>query len=131
MPTQDDDWGAPIKDQIHDLKEQGALAGVYRGFDTVMNDLGESRLHKFEVEGSPVKVWGKTHLNRLLEGREGELVKVGMTGEEINLGGGRKMIEYVLYSKGRVDAPTLPQNNPLPSPQASNGGGGQDFPAAP
>lgn len=127
MPAQDDDWGDPVKDQIHDLKEQGALAGIYMGYEVVNNDLGESRLHKFNVDGVTVKVWGKTHLNRLLEGRNGELVKVAMTGEEINLGGGRKMIEYVLYSKGRQGAPALP-SEPLPT---GNGGGGQDFQPAP
>jgi len=127
MPYDEDDWGEPIKDQIHDLKEQGPLVGVYRGFETVMNDLGESRLHKFDCDGVPIKVWGKTHLNRLLEGRNGELVKIKMTGEEIPLGGGRKMIEYALWSKGRQGAPELP-SQPLP---VGNGGGGEDFRKAP
>lgn len=127
MPNDTDDWGEAIKDQIHDLKESGPLAGVYRGYETVQSDLGESRLHKFDCDGVPVKVWGKTHLNRLLDGRNGELVKVAMTGEEIALGGGRKMIEYQLWSKGRQDAPALPQQ-PLPT----NGGGEQqDFQTAP
>lgn len=128
MPYDDgSDWGEPVKDQIHDLKEAGPLVGVYRGFDTVMNDLGESKLHKFDCEGLNVKVWGKTHLNRLLEGRVGEKVKIALTGEEIALGGGRKMIEYVLWSKGRVDAPALPAQG-LPT----NGAGEQqDFQPAP
>lgn len=114
MPYEDEEWGESVKDQIHDLKEQGPLAGIYKGFDTVMNDLGESRLHKFDCDGLPVKVWGKTHINRLLEGREGELVKVRMTGQEIALGGGRKMVEYELWSKGRPNVPV--PSGPLPQP---------------
>lgn len=125
MPYEDEDWGESVKDQMHDLKEQGPLAGVYKGYEVVQNDLGESRLHKFDCNGLPTKVWGKTHLNRLLEGREGELVKVAMTGEEIALGGGRKMIEYELWSKGRQNAAPLPPTQPLPSP--SNGGDAVPF----
>ena len=131
MPTNDDDWGEPqTNSNIWDL-EEGPLVGVYLGYKEVNSDYGLSQLHNFDCEDGKYSVWGKAHLNRLLEGRIGELVKIALTGEKINLGGGRSMIEYVLWSKGRVGGgPALPQT-PLPASQGaspSRGGGEDPFP---
>lgn len=112
-----DDWGEPqIGGNTHDLQEEGPLVGTYLGFKEVDGNFGLSQLHSFDTEEGRKSVWGKAHLNRLLEGRQGELVKIGMTGNTVALGGGRSMVEYVLYSKGRQAAPPLPAQ-PLNAPE--------------
>jgi hypothetical protein len=118
MPETDDDWGTPQTDTIHDLNEDGPCIGVYQGFKVVTSTLGDSRLHLFVTpEGRRVQMWGKTHANRLLEGREGELVKIELTGNKLEMGPGRNpMIEFRLYSKGRqTPSPELPLK-PLEAP---------------
>lgn len=129
MPA-DEDWGEPqTGSNVHDLKELGALVGTYRGFREVTTDYGPSKLHEFDTDEGRKAVWGKTHLDRLLDGRQGELVKINLTGNTINLGGGRSMVEYVLWSKGRT-GPALPQS-PLPASEsaaAPQGGGEVPFP---
>lgn len=131
--TDNDDWGEPQSGgDIWDLKDQGPLIGTYVGYREINGDYGISKLHEFTTDEGRKAVWGKAHLDRLLDGRAGELVKVVLTGNTIKLGGGRTMVEYQLFSKGR-QGPVLPQA-PLPAPEsASNGGGAAEaapFPGA-
>lgn len=131
MPWNDDgDWGEPqTNSNIWDL-EEGPIIGTYQGYKEVNSDYGMSKLHTFVCDDGRWSIWGKAHVDRLLEGREGELVKVALTGEKINLGGGRTMVEYVLWSKGR-QGPALPSDEKAaPAPQtaaAANGGGDSPF----
>jgi hypothetical protein len=99
-----DDWGDPIVNTTHDLEKE-PLVGIYTGFKEIESEYGLSKLHQFSTEDGPAALWGKTHLNRLLEGREGELVKVKLTGNSIPIKGRNDMIEYALYSKGRPNTP--------------------------
>lgn len=99
-----DDWGDPIVNTTHDLEKE-PLVGIYTGFKEIESEYGLSKLHQFSTDDGPAALWGKTHLNRLLEGREGELVKVKLTGNSIPIKGRNDMIEYALYSKGRPNTP--------------------------
>lgn len=105
MPNQDtDDWGDPVQNTAHDLKEAPAV-GIYLGYTEHESEYGTSKLHKFDTDGGPVVVWGRTHLDRLLDGRIGELVKVVLTGNTIPIKGRNDMVEYAVYSKGRPNTP--------------------------
>lgn len=104
MPTETDDWGDPVVNTTHDLKES-PLVGVYIGYTEHESEYGPSKLHKFETEDGPKALWGKTHLDRLIDGRIGELVKVVLTGNTIPIKGRNDMIEFALYSKGRPNTP--------------------------
>lgn len=126
----DGEWGEPIEGGTWDLKTQGPIIGVYQGYKEVLGDYGTSRLHTFMTEQGPTKVWGKTHADRLLEGRTGEMIKLVLllddAGEpkKMDLGGGKKMVQFELYSKGRPNAPELP-SEPLPGPGATEGPAGK------
>lgn len=104
MPQETDDWGDPVKKITHDLKESPVI-GIYLGYKEIDSEYGTSRLHEFATDGGPEAVWGKTHLNSLLEGRVGELVKVVLTGNSIPIKGRSDMIEFAVYSKGRPNTP--------------------------
>lgn len=124
--TDTGDWGEPqLGGNTHDLAEEGPLVGTYLGYKEIDGNFGLSQLHSFDTEEGRKGVWGKAHLNRLLEGRNGELVKIALTGNTVALGGGRSMVEYVLYSKGRVapfpDLPQKPLDAPEPPPLPPRG----------
>jgi hypothetical protein len=126
-----DEWGEPqVGGNTHDLQEEGALVGTYVGYKEVPGDFGISQLHSFDTDDGRKSVWGKTHLNRLLEGRNGELVKIALTGKMIDIPGRKPMYEYVLWSKGRPSpAPALPGDSPSAS-QSSATEGSPPFPEA-
>lgn len=106
MPNDDEGWGEPVSGgDIWDLDTEGPLVGVYQGYEIVKSEYGDSRLHAFVTDKGVNKVWGKTHLNRLLENRNGELVKIKLTGNKIDIPGRNPMYEYACYSKGRPTEP--------------------------
>lgn len=123
-----DDWGEPQTSGTHDLETQGPVAGIYTGFKEVSGTFGISQLHSFTTDNGPVSVWGKAHLDRLLSGRVGELVKVEMLLDAngkpkmMALPQGRSMVEYRLYSKGKQDRPVVP-DSPLPAPVVEESSG--------
>lgn len=121
MTNGDDNWGEPqLGGNTHDLQEEGPLVGTYVGFKEIPGDFGISQLHSFDTSDGRKSVWGKTHLNRLLEGRSGELVKIALTGKMIDIPGRKPMYEYVLWSKGRQEAgPALPGDTSPEPPKES------------
>lgn len=105
----DSEWGEPVSGQIHDFEANGPLIGVYRGYKEVMGTFGLSKLHAFDTDEGPTNAWGKTHMDRLLEGRIGELVRITLTGKKIPTKAG-SMVEYELRSKGRqTEQPSFPE----------------------
>lgn len=120
-----DEWGTPLTDQkqfesVTVVDPTDAVIGVYRGYHVVKGNFGPTKLHHIEdANGDILGLWGTGVLDYHLEGHDNHRVKVLKTGRKIDVKGGNRAWEYLIWcatcsGNGSQTAPPKPADEEPP-----------------